>query len=173
MLKKPNFSKKIIKILSEKPAVSMPDIKHSLDIHANHYSLARSLKGLKKSGIVESYSSGQNDYLRLTKSGKKKANALKIENDTALVSSWDGYWRIIILDLPEDRKALREAIRYLLKKARFIALKNSVWISPHPYEHLFMSIKKDLDLSTEMMIIKTNYLDPETEKTFTRAGRKT
>ena len=55
---------------------------------------------------------------------------------------WDGLWRIIILDLPEDRKPERESLRYLLKKANFVCIKNTVWISPLPYEHLFTNIKK-------------------------------
>jgi len=70
------------------------------------------------------------------------------------------------LDVSEDRKAEREGLRYLLKKAGFILLKNSVWISPYPFEHLFMNIKKDLGLTTEIMIFVTDTLDPETEAAF-------
>ena len=45
-----------------------------------------------------------------------------------------------------------------------MCLKNSAWISPYPFEHLFTNIKKDLNLTTEMMIIVTESLDKETEK---------
>jgi hypothetical protein len=45
-------------------------------------------------------------------------------------------------------------------------LKNSAWVSPYPFEHLFMNIKKDLGLSTEIMILITDSLDEETEKYF-------
>jgi hypothetical protein len=45
-------------------------------------------------------------------------------------------------------------------------MKNSVWISMYPYENLFINIKKDLNLSSEMMIIVTNKIDKETEKEF-------
>jgi HKD family nuclease len=51
-----------------------------------------------------------------------------------------------------------------LKKAGFICLKNSAWVSPYPFEHLFMNIKKDLGLSTEIMIIVTQFVDEETKK---------
>lgn len=172
MKKKQDFSKKIIKILSEKPAISISDIVETITpknaLGNPLYAIKRSLKGLKEAGLVEHIDfSGQADYARLTKEGKKKANSLKLESDTAIVDpNWDGFWRIIILDLPEDRKNEREALRYLLKKAGFVAVKNSVWITPYPYEHLFANIKKDLGLTTELMIIKTNSLDPETEKIF-------
>ena len=52
------------------------------------------------------------------------------------------------------------------KKAGFICIKNSVWISIYPYEHLFKNIKNDLGLTSEMMIIVTNNIDKETEKEF-------
>jgi hypothetical protein len=52
----------------------------------------------------------------------------------------------------------------LLKKAGFTCLKNSAWITPYPFEHLFMNIKKDLGLTTEMMIITTQSIDKETEQ---------
>ena len=92
---------------------------------------------------------------------------MRLSGEDALMSrTWDGSWRIIILDLPEDRKSEREALRYLLKKANFTCIKNTVWVSPHPYEHLFQNIKKDLGLTTELMIIVTDKLDEETKKAF-------
>lgn len=179
-----DYSKKILKILAENKAVSFPDLSDRLlapfakgyggpqkdttetaenDPKKAQYALNRSLRGLHESGLVESHFSGQNDYARLTKAGKRKAVSIQLEAESSLVPNWDGQWRIVLLDLPESRKSEREALRYLLKKAGFELLKNSAWISPFPYEHLFMNIKKDLDLTTEMMIMTTNNLDAETE----------
>ena len=116
---------------------------------------------------MECFQSDLQPYFRLSEEGKKRLNYNALDDDTTLVSNnWDGNWRIIILDLPEERKSEREALRYLLKKAGFICIKNSVWISMYPYENLFINIKKDLNLKTEMMIIVTSKLDEETEKEF-------
>ncbi len=169
MSRKPDYSKKIIKILGEKTAISLPDLANQFNTNdssqSSAYAITRSLKGLREAGLIEHLSSGQNDYARLTKEGKKKMHSLKLENETTLVdTSWDGFWRIILLDLPETRKNERESLRYLLKKAGFVCLKNSAWISPYPYEHLFENIKKDLGLTTEMIIIVTQYVDEETKK---------
>jgi DNA-binding transcriptional regulator PaaX len=73
---------------------------------------------------------------------------------------------MILLDLPENRKSEREALRYLLKKAGFVCVKNSVWISMLPFENLFINLKKDLGLSTELMIVVTDKIDKETEQEF-------
>lgn len=166
MSKKSNNTNKILKILSKKPAVSIEEVKMA-DDKKTTYSLTRSIKNLIDSGHIELIDSSNKEYLKLTKKGKTKLDYIRLEAEDALVSNtWDGNWRIIILDLPEDRKNEREALRYLLKKAGFVCLKNTVWISPHPYEHLFENIKRDLGLSTELMIIVTNKLDEETHKAF-------
>ena len=157
------YSKKILKLLAEKPALPISDMGHI----GPEIALKRSLKGLSDTGLIERHNSGQNEYARLTKEGKKKVLSLKLDNDTTLVDpTWDNKWRIVLLDLPETRKDEREALRYLLKKAGFLCLKNSVWISPFPYEHLFTNIKKDFGLTTELMIFVTDNIDVETKQAF-------
>ena len=170
-MKKQSFSNKILKILAEKPAVSIDLIKE--EDSKKNYALTRSIKNLVESGCIEMLHSDNKDYLKLTKKGKNKLNCIKLEGNGALVSIvWDGLWRIIILDIPEERKNEREALRYLLKKADFTCIKNTVWISPFPYEHLFTNIKKDLGLGTELMIIVTDKIDEETKLAFLKSIKK-
>lgn len=173
MSSKSKYSNKILKILGQKTAISLPELKEKIATpcpsfdksEKQDYAITRSLKGLREAGLIEQIPSPQNEYARLTKEGRKKMHSLELENDTTLQNtSWDGFWRIILLDLPENRKAERESLRYLLKKAGFVCLKNSAWISPYPYEYLFTNIKKDLGLTTEIMIIVTKFIDEESKK---------
>ncbi|OGI62967.1 hypothetical protein A2818_00420 [Candidatus Nomurabacteria bacterium RIFCSPHIGHO2_01_FULL_40_12] len=173
MSSKKDYANKILKILGKKTAIPLSGLRDSAlgaqiepkALSRDQYAITRSLKGLRDAGLIEHLSSPQNEYARLTKEGKKKVHSLELDNDTTLVNtSWDGFWRIILLDLPENRKSERESLRYLLKKAGFVCLKNSAWISPYPFEHLFTNIKKDLGLTTEMMIIVTQLIDEETKK---------
>lgn len=158
-----SYSKKILRKIAEKPAVLIETLKEK-DTKIN-YAVSRALKNLVEGKCAEIHASGRQDYVKITPQGKNKLNTLLLESEDALVpQTWDGFWRIILLDLPENRKSERESLRYLLKKAGFVCLKNSAWISPYPFEHLFTNIKKDLRLSTEMMIIVTQFLDEETKK---------
>jgi DNA-binding transcriptional regulator PaaX len=176
MAKKPSIQRIILKTLSNKRVIPIDSIKKDVsgailgtkDIdNKTNYAITRSMKNLLSDGLVEAFNSDNNQYFRLTDEGKKKLNNIKLECEDSLVSTtWDHYWRIILLDIPEDRKNEREALRYLLKKAGFVCIKNSVWISMYPYEHLFINIKKDLNLTNEMMIIVTDKIDEETEKEF-------
>ena len=166
-----SHSKKILKKLAEKPILPLTQIEPKT--LSEKYAVARSLKSLVQDGYVEKLNSGRENYLRLTKKGKIKLNSLRLLGENTLVSiNWDGMLRIIILDLPEDRKSERESLRYLLKKANFVCLKNTVWVSPLPYENLFTNIKNDLGLTTEMMIIITQFIDEETKKVLFEAFGK-
>ena len=172
MSSKKDHSRKILRILGKNRAVSIDKIKES-DNPKTSYALARSVKNLTESGHIEMLHSAQQDFARLTQKGKTKLDTLCLEGEEALVpQTWDGMWRIILLDLPEERKSERESLRYLLKKAGFVCLKNSAWISPFPYEHLFANIKKDLGLTTEMMIIVTENIDAESKKVLFQAFGK-
>lgn len=160
------YSKKILKILGEKPALPVKILRDTKE-QKESYAIARSLKNLVENGYAELLDSGRESYAKLTTKGKKKLHSIKLEPEDALVSKvWDGFWRIIILDLDETRKNERESLRYLLKKANFTCVKNTVWVSPLPYEHLFTNIKKDLRLTTELMIIVTDKIDEGTKKSF-------
>lgn len=176
MIKKPSIQRSILKTLSKKGVIPVDLVKKGVEeiilnnkeeLNKTNYAINRSIKNLLTDGLVEAFNSEHKQYLRLTKEGKQKINNIALECEESLVSTtWDGYWRIILLDVPEERKNEREALRYLLKKAGFSCLKNSVWISMYPFEHLFTNIKKDLNLKTELIIIVTEKIDEETEKEF-------
>jgi DNA-binding transcriptional regulator PaaX len=167
MAKKADFSKKILNSLSGKKALSVEEL--NTGTGTQKYAITRSLKNLADTGLIETLAAGQGEFARLTQKGRQKVTSLKLDSRESLANpNWDGKWRIILLDLPEDRKAERESLRYLLKKAGFIRLKNSAWVSPFPFEFLFQNLKKDFGLSTELMIIVTDSIDTETESTLAK-----
>ena len=140
---------KILKVLGQKKAVSVERLKSvSRESESHHsgrsdkinpeYALTRTIKNIVDSGFAEVFQTEQSEYMRLTPLGRQKLYRDELTNTTAVMNpNWDGKWRMIILDLPENRKSEREALRYLLKKAGFVCAKNSVWVSPFPFEHFF------------------------------------
>jgi DNA-binding transcriptional regulator PaaX len=166
MSRKIDPQNKILKVLSRKKAVPVDEL-HGSTLSKEKYALTRSIKNMLKSGLAELLPTDQSEYLRITSLGRQKLHRDELGNTTMPISkNWDGKWRIVMLDLPEDRKDEREALRYLLKKAGFVCLKNSVWISPLPYEYLFANIKKDFNLTTELMVVVSDKIDQATEKAF-------
>jgi len=175
MNKKVNIQEKILRLLHGKKAIKRNTV-HDMFSPSNplkgdqesenkqKYAINRSLKSLSENGLIEEIETNQSQFLRITPEGRQKLRNIKLSSSTSLIPTfWDGYWRIVMLDLPESRKSERNSLRYILKKAGFVMLKNSVWISPYPLEHLFMNIKKDMGLSSELIITVTQLVDPETE----------
>ena len=131
------------------------------------YAITRTLKNLSDKGEVASHDTEHSSFLRLTDRGRQRVRTMKLDSDSfPIPTTWDGKWRIIILNLPEEQKEQRNALRYLLKKANFVSAKNSVWISPYPFEHFFENMKKDMGLTGEMMIMVSDELDDDTREYF-------
>lgn len=168
MSKKVSIQEKILRLLHSRKTVNkdliQKEILDNTDNGKPQYAINRSLKSLSEGGLVEEFETQQSNFYRITPEGRHKLRSLKLSSPASLISTnWDGYWRMVMLDIPESRKSERNSLRYILKKAGFIMLKNSVWISPYPFEHLFMNIKKDMGLSTEVIITVTQLIDSETE----------
>lgn len=71
----------------------------------------------------------------LTKAGHKKVLSFKIDEiKIKKPEKWDGKWRIVVFDIPEKKKAAREALRKKLKDLKFIELQKSIFINPYECE---------------------------------------
>ena len=70
--------------------------------------------------------------LTLNNNGKKKAleyNLDKLEIKKPEV--WDGFWRIITFDIPENKKRARDALAVKLKALGLMPLQKSVFVYPY------------------------------------------
>ncbi len=163
----------ILKIVAEKKAFSEDDLLLKIDEYLQkcglsesekpYYGISRSLKNLASRGLIEPLQADRTVYIRITPTGRQRLISSMFDSKTNLAHSrQDGYFRFVILDIPESQKPLRDSIRYLLRKAGFYCLKNSVWVSPYPLEHVIMDIKKILGLKNEMTILVTNIIDEDT-----------
>lgn len=79
---------------------------------------------LKKDGSLEAI---------LTDNGKKQA--LLYNLDTFQIKKpfrWDKKWRMVIFDIPEEKRVVRNVFRDWLKRLNFYKLQNSVFV--HPYD---------------------------------------
>ena len=114
----------------------------------NERSLRESIKKLYQSKIID-YKENNNGTVELilTDAGKKKIllydlEKLKIDKPP----KWDNLWRLVIFDIPENKKQARMAMSSKLKELGFYPMQKSVFI--HPYE-----CKDEIDFVTELFNI--------------------
>lgn len=114
----------------------------------NERSLKESIRKLYQSKIID-YKENNDGTVKLilTENGKKRAllydlDKLKINKPP----KWDGLWRMVIFDIPEDRKPARMALASKLKEIGFYPMQKSVFI--HPYE-----CKDEIDFIVELFDI--------------------
>ncbi|MCF7675798.1 MAG: hypothetical protein K9N23_21715 [Akkermansiaceae bacterium] len=54
---------------------------------------------------------------------------------------WDGKWRMVLFDLPETERQLRDQLRKSLSRSGFGCMQRSVWISPDPMTELAAQLR--------------------------------
>ncbi|MBI5470465.1 CRISPR-associated endonuclease Cas2 [Candidatus Kaiserbacteria bacterium] len=64
---------------------------------------------------------------------------------------WDRRWRIIIFDIPEKKKNVRDRVRALVQRLGFFRLQHSVWVYPYDCEEIITLLKSDLKLGSQLL----------------------
>lgn len=73
---------------------------------------------------------------------------------------WDGKWRIVIFDIPEERRIIRNLFRRNLKKWGFKQLQKSVWISKSNFYSKIVDYIKDLGIDHWVVVLETDKINP-------------
>ena len=100
----------------------------------NRQALDRAINSLYVSRLLEEKQGKDGTTtLVLSKNGKKETLTFNIDKmEIKKPKNWDKKWRLVMFDIPEKLKKLREAIRYHFKKIGLIEFQKSVFISPYP-----------------------------------------
>src|SRR5205814_186585 len=96
-------------------------------------------------------SKNEKGFLRLTEKGSLALERLKLEESLKQKPRrWDKRWRILIFDIPEHQKSLRDKVRRTLAALGFFRLQDSVWIFPYDCEDLVALLKADFKIGRDL-----------------------
>ncbi|HEY4526402.1 MAG TPA: CRISPR-associated endonuclease Cas2 [Candidatus Paceibacterota bacterium] len=102
----------------------------------------------------------ENGFLRLSPKGQDKLRLLQArESAMKRPRHWDRRWRILIFDIPEYRKGLRDKIRRTLENIGFVRLQDSVWAYPYDCEDLVTLLKADLRIGKDLLYMIVEELE--------------
>lgn len=118
-------------------------------------SLAKSLKRLRENGFID-FVDDKTLTFRLTDSGKDKALWMKMKE---VEEKWDGKWRLVIWDIPEKRRTVRNILRNKLKQLGFQQFQKSVWGSKKDCTEILREFVKQVGVADWVMVIESDNID--------------
>ncbi len=97
------------------------------------FRLRNKLRALERQKLI-TYSEKKNGIqLSILPEGERRALVYQLESlKIDKLEWWDRKWRMVLFDIPEERKSSRNAFKKKLDQLGFIQLQHSVYV--HPYE---------------------------------------
>jgi DNA-binding transcriptional regulator PaaX len=101
---------------------------------------------LKRRGDIRFVTRQGKKYIELTRQGLNRLEKIENFHRRELKhrpEAWDGKWRIIIFDIPESERVLRDALRRKLREYDCAHLQKSVWVSPYEIRDDIRALRKE------------------------------
>jgi len=103
------------------------------------------MRRLRKDGLIAYVTEcNKEPVLDLTEAGAARTSVV-FKPERFWKRKWNGIWYVLVYDIPEKQKALRNALRGFLKRLRMGCLQRSVWVSPYDvrpeYDDLMKTVK--------------------------------
>lgn len=124
--------------------------------------LMRSIKNLYQSHLIEEKNNkdGTTTFI-LSKEGKEVAITYNLEKMIISKTKWDGKWRIVMFDIPERLKKVRDTLRYQLKRLGFLELQHSVFVLPFRCTEELEYIIEFYNIRKYVRLVEANQIDNE------------
>lgn len=126
-------------------------------------SLKKAIKSLYQSKLIEEKQNKDGTItLVLTENGKKKALTFDLDNmKIKKPPKWDKKWRIVLFDIPEKRKKVREALRHHIKNIGFYEFQKSVFVHPYNCKDEIDYIIEFYNIRKFVRFVTADFLDNE------------
>lgn len=72
---------------------------------------------------------------------------------------WDKKWRVMIFDIPEKKKRVRDSLTLLFRQAGIYRLQNSVWVHPFDCEDIITLLKTDFGIGKNLLYLIVDELE--------------
>lgn|SRR3989338_1552728 len=116
----------------------------------------RSCNRMVKSGLLQ----WKDKKLMLTPKGEAALRTIRLRNyDIPRPLRWDKKWRMLVFDIPEYHRALRNRVRDTVRAIGFVRLQDSVWVYPFDCEDLVTLLKADFKIGRDMLYVVVDALE--------------
>ena len=114
--------------------------------------LRETLSRMKRKGLIAFELRNGRNFPRLTAAGLAEARRLSLGMYAIKIPlRWDKKWRVVIFDIPEKKKHMRDHVRRLVAGLGFYRLQDSVWAYPYDCEDVIALLKLNLKIGSELL----------------------
>ncbi|MDO8471324.1 MAG: CRISPR-associated endonuclease Cas2 [bacterium] len=111
---------------------------------------------LKNKGLLKF----ENGYYALTADGEKILRRWQLADyKLTKPKKWDKKWRIVIFDIPERKKKVRDKIRQIFIETGFRRLQDSVWVYPYDCEDVIGLLKTDFGIGRDLLYVIADQIE--------------
>ena len=117
--------------------------------------IRQALQCLEAQGMIKRQTAARGWAAVLTEEGKRFAKKLHAAESIRIRPPrvWDQKWRIVIFDIWERRRGVRDKLRRTLEKVGFRRIQDSVWVCPYDCEELVAFLRADLRLGEGILYL--------------------
>lgn len=109
-----------------------------------------------KTGDIEKIVRDDTVYIRITSKGKKKI--IRDFPVLQLTKQWNKRWLMLIFDIEEESRIIRDRLRRKLKRLGFGMLQESVWVTPLPLQDDMREVVASTGLAAQVFVFEVTHL---------------
>lgn len=134
--------------------------KHKFKKYPTHR-INQALRRLEKQELISISEVNGRVAIKLLEKGKQKIISYNLDNMKLKRGKWDGYWRVVIFDIPEEKKTARDFLRTKMKQLGFYILQESVLVTPWECRDEIDFIKHYYNVEKNVKLIIAKKFDEE------------
>lgn len=125
-----------------------------------NYQAKTALGRLAAKGLITFEERGGKRYARMTEAGEQMLELESLrEKSMQKPKRWDGRWRVVLFDIPERRRGIRNRLRLFMQEYGFVRLQDSAWIYPYDCEDLIALAKANFRIGIDALYMIVEQLE--------------
>lgn len=115
------------------------------------------LSRMSRKGVFKVRKVGRRSYYSLSTKGFRWMEQGRVRAFDFEHKSWDGKWRLVVYNIPEKLRVLRDRLRFKLHSLGFANLSTSLWISPYDFFSEIETFTKGKKMSKYIETFEAEY----------------
>ena len=125
-----------------------------------NYYIKSTISRLKERGLIEFVTRKGKTFARLTEAGESRLQQYQLGDvEIKRPRRWGKKWHVVIFDIKEMKRRVRNQLRAELVHFAFHRLQQSVWVSPYECEEFIFMLKTAFGLGREVIYITADKIE--------------